>query len=218
MGRTVVWFRRDLRMYDHAPLYRAARRGEVIPVFVFDRALLHHPEISPARVEFMLECLSSLDQDLQSRGGRLILREGDPAVELPRLVKEVQADGIYAYIDFERIYGRVRDAQLNRALAQENLKIRWFEPPATIDALMPYPHYRELWYGDMDEEIVPAPQTIEVPESIASVPLPTLKDLGLLSDGKPIPPGGIESARQMLREFLVEKTDRYYWQLSYPGA
>jgi deoxyribodipyrimidine photo-lyase len=58
---TIVWFRRDLRLSDHAPLERAARRGMVIPIFVFDRALLHHPESSPARVTFMLECLRSLD-------------------------------------------------------------------------------------------------------------------------------------------------------------
>lgn len=38
-----------------APPDRAARRGAVIPVFVFDRALLHHPETAPARVAFMLE-------------------------------------------------------------------------------------------------------------------------------------------------------------------
>lgn len=44
MNRTLVWFRRDLRLADHAPLQRAAARGLVIPLFIFDRALLHHPE------------------------------------------------------------------------------------------------------------------------------------------------------------------------------
>jgi deoxyribodipyrimidine photo-lyase len=50
MNRTLVWFRRDLRISDHEPLYRAARRGIVIPVFVFDRALLLHPETGAGRV------------------------------------------------------------------------------------------------------------------------------------------------------------------------
>lgn len=74
MNRTIVWFRRDLRVSDHAPLYRAALRGAVIPVFVLDRALLHHPETAVSRVAFMLDCLRCLDQDLHDRGGRLILR------------------------------------------------------------------------------------------------------------------------------------------------
>jgi deoxyribodipyrimidine photo-lyase len=218
MNRTVVWFRRDLRLVDHAPLYRAALRGAVIPVFVFDRALLHHPETSPARVGFMLECLTSLDQELRSRGGRLILRFGDPVEVLPSLVRDTQADGIYAYIDFERIYGRVRDARLNQALQQQNLKIRWFEPLATTPDLIPYPDYRELWFQDMQAGLIPAPSQVNVPPDIFSETLPTLADLGWMADRKPIPPGGIEPARQLLQEFLAEKTDRYYWQLSYPGA
>ncbi|MGK7909841.1 MAG: FAD-binding domain-containing protein [Synechococcus sp.] len=218
MNCTVVWFRRDLRIFDHGPLYRAARRGTVVPVFVLDRALLFHPETAVARVAFMLDCLRSLDRALSDRGGRLIVRYGDPATVLPNLVKEIKAEGIYSYIDFERIYGRVRDAKLNQALAKEGMKIRWFEPPGTTPELVPYPDYRKLWYTQMREPLIPAPSTISVPLAVLSQPIPTLTDLGLVPDGKPIPPGGSEPARQLLQEFLAEKTDRYYWQLSYPGA
>ncbi|MGF1496242.1 MAG: FAD-binding domain-containing protein [Elainellaceae cyanobacterium] len=218
MKRTIVWFRRDLRISDHAPLYRAARRGAVIPVFVLDRALLHHPETAPARVAFMLDCLARLDDDLRDRGGRLILRCGDPVTVLPDLVRETQAEGIYAHIDFERIYGRVRDGRLNQGLAAAGMKIRWFEPPATTPDLIPYPDYRELWFRDMGQEMVPTPSPITVPDEILSEPLPSLSGLGLIADGKPLPPGGTAPARQLLKDFLMEKTDRYYWQLSYPGA
>jgi deoxyribodipyrimidine photo-lyase len=135
----------------------------VIPIFVFDRALLHHPESSPARVTFMLECLRSLDQDLRDRGGRLILRYGDPVEVLPQLLRDTQADGIYAHIDFERLYGRVRDARLNHALVEQNLKIRWFEPAGTTAGLVTTGEYRQLWYDQMSEAIVPTPTRIEVP-------------------------------------------------------
>jgi deoxyribodipyrimidine photo-lyase len=218
MNRTIVWFRRDLRVYDHAPLDRAARRGAVIPVFILDRALLHHPETAVARVAFMLECLRSLDQDLRDRGGRLILRYGDPVQVLPQLIRTTGADGIYAHIDFERIYGRVRDARLNQVLAQEGLKIRWFEPTATTADLIAYAEYRQLWYSHMEADLIPAPGQIQVPADVSSDPLPTLADLGLVADEKPIPPAGTQAARKFLQDFLQEKSDRYYWQLSYPGA
>lgn len=218
MKRTIVWFRRDLRISDHAPLYRAVSRGAVIPVFVFDRALLHHPETGSARVAFMLECLRSLDQELRDRGGRLILRSGDPVEVLPALIRETEADGIYAYIDYERIYGRVRDARLNRELENQNLRIRWFEPIAGTSELMPYSDYRKFWYQEMSQDLVPTPSRIPVPEEIFSEPLPSLSDLGRSPDNKPIPPAGTDAARQFLQEFLTDKIDRYYWQLSYPSA
>jgi len=215
---TIVWFRRDLRLSDHAPLERAARRGTVIPVFVFDRALLLHPETAPARVAFMLACLRSLDADLRDRGGRLIVRFGNPVEVLPQLIRETQADGIYAHIDFERIYGRVRDARLNRALAEQNLKIRWFEPSGTTAELVITGQYRQLWYDEMSKAVVPTPTRVEVPPNLPGELLPTLADLGLVDDGKPIPPAGTQAAYRLLDRFLEQKTQRYYWQLSYPSA
>jgi deoxyribodipyrimidine photo-lyase len=218
MKRTVVWFRRDLRMSDHLPLFRAAARGEVIPVFVLDRALLFHPETAVARVAFMLDCLKSLDGDLRSRSGRLIVRSGDPVEVLPALVRETQADGIYAYIDYERIYGRVRDARLNRALAEQDLRIRWFEPIAGTGELLRYPDYRKLWYGAMSEDMVPTPSRVLVPDTVMSEAIPDVIALGLLPDRKVIPPAGTDAARKLLQQFVEEKTDRYYWQLSLPSA
>jgi deoxyribodipyrimidine photo-lyase len=218
VNRTIAWFRRDLRIADHAPIYRAAMRGAVIPVFIFDRALLHHPEISPARVEFLLAALAALDQELRDRGGRLIIRFGDPVEVLPALIRETQADGIYAYLDFERIYGRVRDARLNHALAEQDMQIRWFEPLGAVSDLMPYPAYRDAWYAQMEDDRIPTPTRIEVPPDLFSEPIPTLQDLGHQPDGKPIPGASIHDARALLHEFLAEKSDRYYWQLSYPSA
>ncbi|MEA5447003.1 FAD-binding domain-containing protein [Leptolyngbya sp. CCNP1308] len=218
MNRTVVWFRRDLRISDHEPLLRAAGRGLVVPVFVFDRALLHHPETGSARVAFLLAALHALDADLKTRGGRLIVRSGDPVQVLPDLVKETDADGIYAHTDVERIYGRVRDARLNQALAQQGMKIRWFEPVASAADLIPYPQYRELWYRGMGQPLVSTPQQVLVPPEIPSNPLPDLDALGHQTDEKPIPAASTAAARALLQSFLTDKADRYYWQLSYPSA
>jgi deoxyribodipyrimidine photo-lyase len=218
MNRTLVWFRRDLRVSDHEPLFRAARRGLVIPVFVFDRALLHHPETGVARIAFMLASLEALDADLHRLGGRLILRFGDPVQVLPDLVAATRAEGIYAHTDCERIYGRVRDARLNQALGDRHQKIRWFDPAASVDDLMPYPQYRDHWYDAMGQPLWPTPTRVEVPGDIPGEALPTLATLGLTPDDKPIPPASTAAARALLRDFLAHKADRYYWQLSYPSA
>ncbi len=219
MTRTIVWFRRDLRIADHAPIYRAAMRGDVIPVFILDQALLHHPEVATARVEFMLNCLHSLDQDLKARGGRLIIRFGDPSEVLPKLIHETGAEGIYAYIDYERIYGRVRDAAVNAALDQAGMRIRWFEPIGGDGELMAYPKYRSLWYDHVRQSLVPTPKDIAVPAEIPGEAIPSVADLGLVPDlQKPQPPAGTAAARRLLQEFALYKSDRYYWQLSYPGA
>ena len=167
----------------------------------------------------MLSCLASLDRDLRTRGGRLILRTGNPVKLLPQLVKATGAEGIYSYLDFERIYGRVRDARLNQALRKEGLKIRWFEPQGTVPQLISYPAYRQQWYQQMRSPQVPTPQTVNVPPDIASDDLPTLEQLEHTASKMKIPPGGTAEARRLLHLFFDRgKAESYYWQLSYPGS
>jgi deoxyribodipyrimidine photo-lyase len=190
----------------------------VVPVFIFDRALLHHPETGAARVAFMLRCLEALDADLRQVGGRLILRSGDPAAVLPELVRATDAEGVYAHTDCERIYGRVRDGAVNRSLTAAGMKIRWFEPPGSIPELIPYPRYRQRWFRAMAAPQVPAPPRLTVPETVTCDRLPTLQDLNHFPDEKPLPVGGTAAARSHLAAFLSDKSDRYYWQLSYPSA
>ena len=60
--RALVWFRRDLRDFDHAALYHALRRARAVHcVFVFDREILDAlPDAHDRRVEFIWESVAQL--------------------------------------------------------------------------------------------------------------------------------------------------------------
>src|SRR5262245_5381882 len=74
--RTLVWFRgKDLRIADHEPLSTAAANGEVLPLFVLD-PYFFLPERArelPHRIQFLLESLRALEQNLSARGTRLLV-------------------------------------------------------------------------------------------------------------------------------------------------
>ncbi len=218
MACTLLWFRRDLRLRDHPALVRAAQRGTVIPVFILDPNLLHHPETGSARVAFMLECLRSLDKELRQRGGYLILRYGQPEQILPEIVRETRADGVYALEDIERVYGRVRDYRINQVFEREHLRIRWFDCSGLIKELIDYPAYREVWFQGMQEPILPIPKEIMTPPGIKTEAIPTVEALKLIPDSKVIPEGGSSAAYSLLKQFLNNSLTRYHWQLSYPAA
>ena len=222
MPCTVVWFRRDLRLADHAALHEACRRGVVLPLFILDRALLFHPETAAARVEFMLANLRALDSDLRRRGGRLLIRYGEPAEELIRLVRAAGADGVIAHTDSERLVGRVRDARVSRRLAAERIPLEWIEPAGVAEHLLAYSSWSRRWHQAMAQAALPAPERIVVPAAGAALPdqpVPCLEELGLRPDGKPIPAGGSSAAIERLEQFCNGTASRtYYWELSYPSA
>jgi deoxyribodipyrimidine photo-lyase len=110
---SVLWLRRDLRLRDHPALHEAAKDGPVVALFVLDPKLLK--PAGAARVAFMYRTLRSLDADLRSHGGTLIVRRGDPVKAVPRVARECEASSVHVSADFGP-YGRARDEAVEQAL------------------------------------------------------------------------------------------------------
>ena len=109
----IWWLRRDLRLRDQPALHTAAAQGPVLALFVLDQRLLR--PAGDARAAFLYDCLRSLDADLRDGGGRLVVRRGDPARAVPRIVREAGASSVHVSADFGP-YGSARDEAVARAL------------------------------------------------------------------------------------------------------
>ncbi|MBZ0293229.1 MAG: DNA photolyase family protein [Anaerolineae bacterium] len=116
MKPVLHWFRRDLRLDDNTALQAALDSGQpVIPVFIFDPAILRGPRTGAPRLKFMLQALHSLDETLQAQDTRLLIRYGKPVDILQALVEETDAQAVYFNRDYSP-YARRRDAAVQDAL------------------------------------------------------------------------------------------------------
>ena len=63
MSRSIMWFRRDLRLIDNPALLAAIQAGEeIVPVFILDPKLI---DITGAKgLAYLAESLRNLDQSL----------------------------------------------------------------------------------------------------------------------------------------------------------
>ncbi len=102
-ARSICWLRRDLRLSDHVPLAEAcADSGQVVVAFVFDVTILSRlADRRDRRVTFIHRSLEELDRELRARGSLLVVRHGDPRVEIPALAEELGAEAVYAGEDYE---------------------------------------------------------------------------------------------------------------------
>ena len=110
---TIMWFRRDLRFEDHPALAKAAGRGPVLALFVFDPALVQ--PAGPPRLAFLLRTLRDLDQRLRSLGASLTVVSGRPEEVVPELVTRIGAAEVHVSADFAP-YGSARDLRVAKAL------------------------------------------------------------------------------------------------------
>ena len=73
----IVWFKRDLRVKDHAALFNAAQRGPVLPVYIVEPELWSQKDASLRQWQFVQDSLRDLHADLARLGQPLLLMFGD---------------------------------------------------------------------------------------------------------------------------------------------
>ena len=74
----IVWFKRDLRVNDHAPLFHATSEGRpVLPIYVIEPQYWQQSFASRRHWSFIHDCLHDLRDQTDLLGQALIVREGE---------------------------------------------------------------------------------------------------------------------------------------------
>ena len=225
---TILWFRQDLRLADHAALAAAVASGRpVIPLFILDDADAGPWALGGAAKWWLHHSLASLAASLEDRGAGLVLRRGRAADILPALLAETGADTIHAGRRHEP-WARTVEAALDAALPGQ---VRWHRTTTLFDLdsirtktggiygiYTPFANSLRL---RGEPEPLPPPARIEAP------PLPpsdTLADWNLLPS-KPDWAGGFRetwspgepAANDRLAAFVAEHVHGYDIGRNRPG-
>jgi deoxyribodipyrimidine photo-lyase len=122
--KTLVWFRRDLRCFDHAALHSAlAQSAQVYCVFVFDRRILDELPREDRRVEFIRASVVELEKALHARGGALIVLHAHAEHAIPELARRLGVETVFTNRDYEPAACR-RDESIARTLARDGIALR----------------------------------------------------------------------------------------------
>lgn len=213
---TVIhWFRRDLRLDDNTALNAALSTGTVVPLFIFDPAILTGERFGLSRLAFMLDGLRALDARLRERGSCLVVRHGDPHQVLPAFAAEMNANAVYANRDYTP-YATRRDAALpgllncplslhDDALLHAPDAIRSKEGrPYTV-----YTPFKRVWLA--------LPKTVSKTEvgrfapldTVETPPVPSLAELGFSPAPISLPPAGEVAAGVQLARFASGAITEY---------
>lgn len=125
--QSLVWFRRDLRTFDHAALYHALKQSRAVYcVFIFDKDILDGLPRADRRVEFIHASLLELDRELRQMGGGLIVRHARAVDVIPALAAELGADAVFANHDYEP-QAIERDANVASQLRESGRSLHTFK-------------------------------------------------------------------------------------------
>jgi deoxyribodipyrimidine photo-lyase len=99
---TLFWFRRDLRLEDNVGLFHALEsKYPVIPLFIFDDPILDSLPKNDARVGFIHDSLSKINQKLQEMGSSLLVKKGKTQKVWQLLLREFDVKEVFFNKDYE---------------------------------------------------------------------------------------------------------------------
>ncbi len=235
--RSIMWFRRDLRLDDNTALAEATRQsGEVLPVFVFDSGILDAlPLRDDRRVTFIHDSVRALREDLLRLGSDLVVLHGDPRVLLPELAQRVDAQAVFTNRDYEPAAKR-RDADVHARLKAMGKALRDYKDQVVFEGTElrtgggePYrvfTPWKKAWLRRLDEDTLQGPPPLgeRRMDERALMGRDKLQDTGMAWDLDALgftratlsQPAGSEGARRMLGDFLP-RMSRYKDERDFPA-
>lgn len=220
----VVWFRRDLRLADHAALSVAAATGRpVIPLFVLDDNVAGDWALGGASRWWLHHSLTALKKALGGVGGDLVLRRGKTRDAIADAAREADAGDVYCSRGYEP-WASDLETDVRDALAAHDIAFKRFagvllhDPDqVTTQAGQPFKVFTPFWNVVRRLEVkkpLEAPKHLKLPSKLPKSE--HLKDWALLPK-RPDWAGGLremwvpgeESARDLLGEFIDDRMSDY---------
>ncbi len=215
---TVVWFKRDLRIRDHAPLAAAAIDGSVLPLYIHEPLLTTAADFAPQHAGFLAECLDSLQNELMARGAPLVQLTGAAVDSLESIWQTLSFTVLRSHQETGNGLSYERDRAVAAWCRRRN--IRWIETPQNgVIRGSVASRASKNWSAELEEytgsEPVKAPATIVAIEGAkriltASPPLLPHDDAADVKAGRMR--GGRPEAIRLLGDFFKSRI------LAYPGA
>ena len=166
----IVWYKRDLRIHDHAPLSMAANsqyRGiKVLPLYVVEPDYWKLPDSSARHWRFISHSLLELNQSLIKLGQGLLVEQGDMLHVLEKLAKQFNIVELYSHQESGNLWTYQRDKNVTIWCLKN--KIKWHEHEAfgVFRRFNNRDHWSYYWERYMAREKSIAPTSLTKIESL----------------------------------------------------
>lgn len=226
MVTNILWFRRDLRLEDNEIVTKATVEAQpVLPCFIIDPWFYTWSDVSKARVRFLFESLEDLEFNLQQRGSKLYLFEGNAVTILQDLTQQLLQLGklpkLFLNHDVQVQYGIDRDRAVISFYQQQHLDYHL----GLNNFLQTDRERRDEWkdefYTYLRQTLHLVPERINTPVLELDLPQLTFAQLKqkynqFWEAGKSYFTGGETQAKASLDSFLTERFHGYHWKVSRP--
>ena len=215
----IVWFKRDLRVNDHAPLAYAVAEGiSVLPLYVIEEEYWQQDFASRRHWSFIRDCLLDLREDTAALGQPLVVREGEICEIFHDISSKYIIKGIFSHEECGNNWTYQRDKKVITWCKSNNIPLHEFPHNGVVRRLESRDHWSKIRNARMAKPLINSPDNIPVlaNESIGEIPSANHPMFGDALVGT-VQPGGRREALKILDSFLARRSVYYVQNISNPG-
>ncbi|MEL7311724.1 MAG: deoxyribodipyrimidine photo-lyase [Pseudomonadota bacterium] len=219
---TVVWFKRDLRVADHAPLVQAAARGRVLPLYIAEPDVWSNGDLDAMHWEFVAEAVADLRAELAALGQPLVVRLGSAVEVFSALRTSVNFDTIYAHEETGNQCTFQRDIAVGRWAREVGVEFREWPTNGVVRRLASRDGWARIWSGRMQQECLETPRHVAGCGVLDPGEIPAASQLGVahwhpaVESRQQSQLATCDAAEATLESFLSGRGEQYATSLSAP--
>ena len=214
----IVWFKKDFRLEDHAPINTAATGGNnFLGIFIIEPARLNEGDTDPIHIDWEIKCAVELQSRIRGLGGEMLVLYDEVITVFEKLISKYEISNIYSHQEIGTEWSYQRDITFGKWCKANN--ICWKEYPT--NAVVRKLNNRDNWYKirteRLSQEIIAAPTRLKFEYRLEMDTISSVSEIGIipreLRDEHV--PGEFE-AKKILNAFLNQRGMNYRYEMSSP--
>ena len=215
----IVWFKRDLRITDHKPIYEASKNSTpTLMLYIVETDYWSEPFANRRHWSFIHDSLVELSRDLNTIKQKLIIQIGSVEKVFKDLSKKYKINYVYAHEESGNDWTFKRDIKVRSSFANSKINYKEFPANGVVRCLKDRNEWSKIRNFRMKENIIPTPNNIIPFKAINGSPIPPKTDNIFINNfrGK-VQKGGRSQALKTINSFLQIRGKNYIYNISKPG-
>ncbi len=212
----VVWLKKDLRLFDHAPIEAAIKsakkdNGNLILLYLFEPDVMNFPDYSPFHHQFITDSLNNLNTRLTKFKAEISIHNENAISFFTNFLEKYPDSLFYAHEEIGNGVTYLRDEKIRKIFKKKSVRFNEFPTNGIIRGKRQR-EWREKWFASAQE-----PPINPNFEEAQFLNFPSTFKPNLSSVNNHLQRGGETRAHERLKSFLNDSLKLYRKSISSPS-
>ncbi|WP_264521052.1 cryptochrome/deoxyribodipyrimidine photo-lyase family protein [Flavobacterium sp. N1994] len=148
----IVWFKRDLRLTDHEPLFEAQQSGlPILLLYFFEPSVMHYDDSDVRHSRFVYQSIQGLQTQLDAIEAQLYYFHNEVETVITEILKNYEIKNVFSHQEIGNKITFDRDIQMQHFFSKNNIHWKEFQMHGVIRKLKSRKEWDKRWEHVMQQ-------------------------------------------------------------------